>query len=105
MSGGEVEAIVVTRYRCAYCRRSWSKRPRTAEHAAKCWLNPDARSCGTCTNYHPGYDGGWDEPGAPSLCSEGLPVWITPDGYTDLRVHPRGCPSWSPAPLPPSEEE
>jgi len=84
----------VTRWKCAFCSRSWSRKPRAAEHLSACWKNPAARSCGTCRHYHEGEVGGWDEPGAPSGCDVGRAIWITPDGYTDLNVHPRDCAGW-----------
>lgn len=85
----------VTRWKCPFCARSWSRKGRTVEHAELCWKNPAARSCGTCRNYDDGSLGGWEEPGCPPSCAAGCDVWVTPDGFTDLNVHPRLCDKWA----------
>jgi hypothetical protein len=47
----EPEPFQTTRYRCKWCRRSWSAKKAAADHIARCWLNPENRSCKTCDNY------------------------------------------------------
>jgi len=71
------EAVVVTRWRCPFCRRSRSHKKAAAEHIARCWLNPAARSCKTCANLSPGYDACGCEPG----CNWGSPAGGVPDSY------------------------
>ena len=48
-------AVKVTRYRCPFCRRSWSSRKRAADHIGRCWLNPEARGCKTCEHWQAHY--------------------------------------------------
>jgi hypothetical protein len=44
-------AITVTRHRCPFCPRSWSKRPAAVAHIGRCWKNPANRSCKTCVHF------------------------------------------------------
>lgn len=65
------EAIMVKRWLCPFCRRSRSSKRVVAEHIARCWLNPVARSCKTCVSYE--YDRGGEPcfPGRPCNCNDG----------------------------------
>lgn len=44
-------AISVVRYRCPYCRKSWSSRSAAEAHIARCWYNPEVRGCKTCVHF------------------------------------------------------
>ena len=46
-------ALVVTRWRCPFCPRSLSSKPRMVEHISKCWRNPAVRGCKTCKHFDP----------------------------------------------------
>lgn len=91
------EAIMVKRWLCPFCRRSRSSKSATAEHIARCWLNPAVRSCKTCANLEPGYDACGCEPG----CNWGSPSGGIPDSCAagvDVPEGPEfpvtGCPLW-----------
>ena len=53
--------VRVTRYRCPYCPRGHSTRRRAVEHIARCWRNPDVKSCKTCKHFERNYDGYGDD--------------------------------------------
>jgi hypothetical protein len=89
------EAITVTRWRCPFCHRSRSSKRATAEHIARCWLNPAVRSCKTCSNLNPGYDACGCEPG----CNWGSPSGAAQDSCAagielDGAVK-TACPLWA----------
>jgi hypothetical protein len=92
----EPELITVKRYRCPFCRRSRSSRQATAEHIARCWLNPAVRSCKTCTSLEPGGDACGCVPG----CNWGSPSGSIPDSCDagiDLsgELPKTSCPLWA----------
>ena len=89
------EPFTVTRWRCPFCRRSRSAKRATAEHIARCWLNPDVRSCKTCAHFEPAHDACGCEPG----CNWGSPAGGVPDSCAagvaldgDVKT---GCPLWA----------
>lgn len=43
-------AFVTTRHRCPHCRKSYAHAKTAAQHMTRCFTNPDARSCKTCTH-------------------------------------------------------
>lgn len=92
----EPVAIKVTRYRCPTCRRSWSSKKRTAEHAAMCAHAPENRACLTCEHFDPGEDATYEEPGHPEGCAQGLDVRHDVEPGFAGRIT-RDCPSWAPA--------
>ena len=65
------EPLIVKRWRCPFCHRSRSSKRATAEHIARCWLNPAARSCKTCAHYEYDPGGDWCFPGRPCNCNDG----------------------------------
>lgn len=74
--------LTVTRYRCPFCTRSRSRKATTEQHVARCWRNPETRSCLTCEHYDAGGDACGCEPGCnwgasgpvPPSCGVGLPL-------------------------------
>jgi len=90
------EPVTVTRWRCPFCRRSRSSRRATAEHIARCWINPAVRSCKTCANLQPGGDACGCEPG----CNWGSPSGPIPDScvvgvnISDGEIK-TACPLWA----------
>jgi hypothetical protein len=79
-------AIRVTRYACPVCRRTHSKRAGCVAHIARCWRNPDAHACKTCSHYVPSEAGPYPEhPGWDEQC--GLDIDLT----GGIKV---GCPAW-----------
>lgn len=78
-------AVLVRRFQCPFCRRTRSRRPAAEAHIARCWVNPGARSCKTCSHYDPGGPADNQDPGSPEGCAAGL------DLRTGLRT---GCPKW-----------
>jgi hypothetical protein len=82
----EPEPITVKRYRCPFCRRSRSSKRATAQHIARCWLNPATRSCKTCANFEEGHDACGCEPG----CNWGSPAGGIPAACTAGRNLPDG---------------
>ena len=89
------EAVIATRWRCPFCRRSRAHKKATAEHIARCWLNPAVRSCKTCVNFEPAGDACGCEPG----CNWGSPAGGIPDSCAaglDLDgTIKTGCPLWA----------
>lgn len=47
----EPEKVMMPRWRCTFCRRSWASRRSANAHAARCWFDPANRGCGTCVNH------------------------------------------------------
>ncbi|BBB01048.1 hypothetical protein RVR_8282 [Actinacidiphila reveromycinica] len=78
--------LQVVRYRCPFCTRSRAKKTVTEQHIARCWHNPEVRSCKTCVHYEPAEEGPYPEhPGWPESC--GAEHDITAGIAT-------GCPQW-----------
>lgn len=91
--------VVVTRYQCPHCRTTRAKRQATEAHIGRCWKNPAARGCKTCTHYEPPEDGPYPEhPGWPEGCTAerdlgaGLhincPLWEEPTSAPKAPVEP-----------------
>jgi hypothetical protein len=85
--------VMVRRFECPFCHRRRSSKAATAEHIARCWMNPAARSCKTCAHYE-FYRGGAYCVGTPcncdpseELCHAGVDL---PDSMPVT-----GCPLWS----------
>lgn len=77
--------IRAVRHQCPHCRRTWAHRAAAATHVARCWRNPAARGCKTCTHYEPPTEGSYDgHPGWPEDCLAGRDITA---GLTT------GCPS------------
>jgi len=94
-AGVAPEPVTVTRWRCPFCHRSRAHKKATAEHIARCWLNPAVRSCKTCANLEPGGDACGCEPG----CNWGSPSGSIPDScaagvnISDGQIK-TACPLW-----------
>lgn len=87
------ETIVVSRYRCPYCRRSWSGKKAATDHISRCWRNPSVRSCKTCVHRLEPYsepEVGWFE---DEGCAAGVQVPVVSE-ETGKKVLPLNCPSW-----------
>lgn len=90
-----VRAVVV-RWRCPFCSRSHSDRPRTRRHMERCWLNPANRSCKTCAFFSIDYD----EPdvgyvGVGEQCGKGLPPQAPSESRPDRMTFPLHCSGWA----------
>lgn len=88
-------AIKVTRWVCPFCSRGRSRKAATAAHIGRCWLNPQTRTCKTCTHYVPGDDGAHELLGGPCPdCSS--PATCGHEDGPDLSdaVIRTGCPLW-----------
>ena len=88
-----VEQFTQTRYRCPYCRRSWTSLKRANEHRDKCWHRPGG--CKTCR--HADMENGWVvDCGIGEDLRE--PLGENLDGVAEFgaRILPRGlCPLWA----------
>jgi hypothetical protein len=62
----------VTRWVCPFCSRGRAKRAATLEHMTRCYRNPAARACLTCSLYVPPSGDGIIEPFSPEYCQTGL---------------------------------
>ena len=83
--------VTVTRHQCPHCRRTWAKRAAAERHVARCWRNPENRSCKTCAHLMPAEEGPYPEhPGWPEECSKGREL---PD---ESGVPLTGCSLWGP---------
>jgi hypothetical protein len=83
--------IVVKRFQCPHCPRSYSARKAAREHVQRCWYNPAARGCKTCVHYvlrdaepDVGYQG-------EEYCSLAVPWSLSNAGLETLNVH---CDQW-----------
>ena len=52
-----VEQFTQTRYRCPYCRRSWTSLKRANDHRDKCWKRPGG--CKTCRHAETEFAADW----------------------------------------------
>jgi hypothetical protein len=91
-------AIRTTRYRCPFCARSRSRRATTTAHIARCWHNPETRSCLTCEHHDAGGDACGCEPG----CNWGAPGPVPPSCGVGLDLGENSqpvsnCPQWQTA--------
>lgn len=85
----ELEVFTQKRYRCPFCRRSWSRRPVAQGHVTDCPRDPERASCLTCTHLAPAeapeHDTGYA--GCPQWCRLGY-------DFEEPR-HVRACPGWN----------
>lgn len=86
----EPRPITVTRWVCPYCNRGRAHKTATITHMARCWRNPEARSCFTCTHFNSGEDHPDHNFTRHESCSKGI----------DLQEAglPVGCPTWKAKP-------
>ena len=84
----------VTRYRCPHCQKLWSKKRTAVEHIARCWYNPAARSCKTCSHFQSASTGcgeyGCNGCGSAEFCYAGVDLNSERD-EPGLPIH---CPKW-----------
>jgi hypothetical protein len=79
-----VEQFTQTRYRCPYCRRSWTSLKRANAHRDECWYN---RGCKTCRHADT-WGGSW-----VNSCELGENLLTDPE--EPQRAVPRSqCPLW-----------
>ena len=79
--------ITVKRYQCPHCSRTHSKKAAATAHIARCWRNPDTKSCKTCRHLTPPEEGPYPEhPGWPEQCD------VKRSLTNGLRT---GCPLWT----------
>lgn len=92
-----VRAVVV-RWRCPFCGRSHSDRPRTRRHMERCWFNPAAKSCKTCRFFQPAISDCAGTPGCgcgnEELCHKGLAVAVPTELRPDRMTFPLHCAGW-----------
>jgi hypothetical protein len=93
-TAAEPIAVKVTRYRCPFCPRGWSRKSAAAVHVARCWNNPAVGNCKTCANFEreeeacgckPGCNWGNNDQPIPEDCAAGVDI------SEGLRS---GCPLW-----------
>lgn len=55
MTDAGVEPIktAVVRFKCPFCNRHHARRPRAVDHIARCWSNPENKTCRTCVFFVP----------------------------------------------------
>jgi hypothetical protein len=87
------EPVTVTRYRCPFCHRSRSSKKATAEHIARCWLNPAVRSCKTCVNYDFWPAGDYCM-GTPCNCNDAAVYCEAGIDIADFSIR-TACPLWA----------
>jgi hypothetical protein len=86
-------AVRVVRHQCPHCRRTWAHKAAAEAHIGRCWRNPAARGCKTCSNFMPPEPGPYPEhPGWSEECGAGRDL---PDGGLLA-----GCPLWEPREVP-----
>lgn len=91
--------VTVLRYACPHCSRSRSKRQATAEHIARCWQNPEVRSCKSCVHFEPAQSYGDCEPGRPCDCGNEPAFCAAGVDLPDRDQMPvTNCPQWEAKP-------
>ncbi len=80
-------AFVVTRWRCPFCTVTRSSKSGAERHIARCWYNPEAKSCKTCANYDPAESDPETGYHSDEQCQAGIEL----PGYPEL---PLNCPKW-----------
>lgn len=85
--------VTTVRHQCPHCRRTWAKQPAAASHVARCWHNPDVRSCKTCEHHEPGAAAGGCSCDPYCNCPE------IPEGCAIAAATPMvtDCPVWCPS--------
>jgi hypothetical protein len=86
--------VMVRRYRCPFCSRSRSSKAATADHIARCWLNPEVRSCRTCAHLDRDLGGEWCFPGRPCNCNDGGQECRLDVDLPESGLPVTGCPLW-----------
>lgn len=101
MSPTQIERVVVSRFRCPWCRCTWAKKPSAQAHIERCWFRPANQACKTCVHYEPGYNEPCEaRPGChcqslPEGCYLDLLPLDSNERVISLRAH---CPSWQACP-------
>ncbi|HEY1394990.1 hypothetical protein [Roseateles sp.] len=86
--------VLVTRYRCPHCPKTYAHKATTANHIGKCWYSADARGCKTCVHFTPYYR---DD---PDDCAEGVDLRGTEVIETEAGRSPVAAPQWvNPGPI------
>ncbi|MFF8299557.1 hypothetical protein ACF07M_29915 [Streptomyces globisporus] len=92
--------LVVIRHQCPHCRRYTRAAPERVQwHMGRCFQNPDARTCKTCTHHQeesidPGH---YCHPGMRCGCNDWDEACTHPDGPEDDYKFPVfDCPLWEP---------
>ncbi|MEV8610200.1 hypothetical protein AB0383_20125 [Amycolatopsis sp. NPDC051373] len=87
--------LQVTRFKCPFCPKSYSKRTPAQAHIDRCWTNPGARSCKTCVHrIEPDEDYGYvtDEG-----CQVGVELPTLEHRVGVVTTLPILCPKWEPS--------
>lgn len=85
------------RWKCPHCSRSRTRRTAIEEHIARCWRNPDNRTCKTCIFFLPASSSGgyWCIPGQPCSCNDADPECKAGVEFPDFAALPIvGCSKW-----------
>lgn len=80
----------VTRYGCPACSKGFASKARARDHIAKCWRNPENRSCKTC-EHNIGGEYVWQ-----GDCAEGVTLPVSEADPTRVLL-PLHCPKWTAA--------
>ena len=102
-------AVRVTRFRCPFCRKSWSSKAAANAHVPTCWMDPGNRACKTCEHHVPAESGGcYERPGCgcqdvEEHCDAGVDMTHTEHVWTRAGDPPEertvtavqvNCPLW-----------
>jgi len=74
----EPTKVLMTRWRCEHCRKSWANRRTAVDHAGRCWLDPGNRGCKTCVHFGRTYEGA-------ETCDAGRQLPVAEDRFGHLR--------------------
>lgn len=95
--GAESIKTTVVRYKCPHCNRHRSRKSATASHIARCWSNPDNRTCWTCRYHAKAYTApasSWCFPGRECDCNN-MDEHCQHDEGPEPETWPVvGCPLW-----------
>lgn len=100
-------AYVTTRHRCPHCRRSYANKATAVNHMARCFTDPERRTCKTCRHDEEPYseaDTGYVVEGGCALNLTQGPSCIECGEHPEVCGHSRYqpanrlrvlCPSWA----------
>lgn len=93
-------AVVLTRWKCGHCGRSFASRSYANNHEGACTHNPATHSCTTCAHFmrHPCCDAPSAECGCGGLNECAIDAFSKENWECDLHTDwRRQCPVWESA--------
>ncbi|MFJ4988684.1 hypothetical protein ACIP9H_33405 [Streptomyces sp. NPDC088732] len=87
--------VAVVRYQCPHCRKTRARKDSAQRHVARCFRNPDVRSCVTCEHHEPEESGTSCEGGRPCGCWDSPEACgVRPSSEQPAKFPVIDCPLW-----------